>query len=412
MSNPFSIPEYTHDRRIAVRVRQKAVPAVKRGHPWLFADSVERCSAEGAPGDTAVLFDPDGKLLGAGLYDPCSAVRVRILAHGPGLPPVGPELFRRLVHEAAQRREGKIPSGTTAWRVLNGESDGFSGLVADRYENVLVMKLYSAAYPSRAGEIAAALAEEYGDLDTVVIRLSRELAGLPEDIRCGLTDGMSFPAGFEGKKIFRENGLRFEADLKTGQKTGFFLDQRDNRARVETLARGRDVLNVFCFSGGFSLYAARGGAKSVTGIDFDRHAIEACERNFELNAAIPAVRACRHTGIRGDAFEEMARLAARKQTFDMVIVDPPSFAKSKADLPAALHSYSALAHAAVKLLRKGSILVFASCSSRATADDVFRTAEEAGGARLEVFDRTYHAPDHPALFAESAYLKCLWAKWK
>ena len=409
MELPF--PDHSF-ARIAVRVRRKAVAAVRQGHPWLFADSVERCSRDGAPGDTAVLFDPDGKLLGAGLFDPLSPVRVRILAHGAGEPPVGPELFRKLVREAAERRAGKIPPGTTAWRVIHGESDGFPGLAADRYENVLVMKLYSSAWPPRIGELAQELMRADPGLDTLVVRLSRELAGLPEEVRCGLTDGMCIPPAFGGKKIFRENGIFFEADLKTGQKTGFFLDQRDNRARVEQLARGRDVLNVFCFSGGFSLYAARGGARSVTGIDFDRHAVEACERNFELNAENAAIRACRHAEIRGDAFEEMARLAARKQTFDMVIVDPPSFAKSKADLPAALRSYSALARAAVKLLRRNAVLVFASCSSRASAEDVFQAVEEAGGSHLEIFDKTYHAPDHPSFFAESGYLKCLWAKWK
>ncbi len=398
--------------RLAIRVKQKAVPYIRSGHPWLFADSVERCSKEGKPGDVAVLFDPDKKLIGAGLYDPLSPVRVRILAHDAKQPPVGPELFRHLVQKAKELRDGKIPHRTNAWRLIHGESDGFSGLVADRYDHVLVIKLYSAAYLSRAGEVAQAIQSVYPELDTVVIRLSRELQQMSGEIRCGLADGMAFP-DFDGKVIFQENGIRFEADVKTGQKTGFFLDQRDNRSRVEALSHGKDVLNVFCFSGGFSLYAARGGAKSVTSVDYDKHAIEACHRNFGLNKELYSnVKACRHTGLRGDAFQEMAKLAAAKKTFDIVIVDPPSFAKSAADVPAALRSYSNLAKAALKLLRKNGTLVFASCSSRATPDDVFRCAENAGEGKLEVFDKTFHAPDHPALFAESGYLKCLWAKWK
>lgn len=408
------IDHFQEPKRIAVRVRRKAVPSVRKGHPWLFEDSAERCTAGGSPGDTAVLFDPDGKLLGAGLYDPGSRVLVKILPQGSGLPPVGPDLFRILAEKAAERRAGKIPSGTTAWRLINGESDGFPGLAADRYENAAVIKLYSAVWPVRIDQVADAIRAASPDIDTFVIRLSRELQGMSPEIRCGLSDGDIFScgadSGFDGKKIFRENGILFQADLKSGQKTGFFLDQRDNRARAEKLAQGLDVLNVFCFSGGFSLYAARGGARSVTSVDADRHALEECAANFKRNAGIPNIAKCRHTEIRGDAFAVMSKLAEEGKKFGFVIVDPPSFAQSAGSIPDALKSYARLTKCAMRLLVPGGILAAASCSSRVSPDDFFHAVENAAGGAIRVFDRTFHGADHPALFPESGYLKCLWAK--
>ena len=407
----MNILEQTRElKRIAVRIRRKAVPSVRKGHPWLFEDSAERCTAGGSPGDTAVLFDPDGKLLGAGLYDPGSRVLVKILPQGSDLPPVGPELFRILAEKARARRDGFIPSGTTAWRLINGESDGFPGLAADRYENVVVIKLYSAAWPVRINQITDAIQTVSPEIDTFVIRMSRELQAMSPEIRCGLSDGDIFPGGFEGKKIFRENGIRFQADLKSGQKTGFFLDQRNNRAKAEKLARGLDVLNVFCFSGGFSLYAARGGAKSVTSVDADRHALEECAANFRLNESIPEIARCRHTEIRGDAFAVMTKLAEEGKKFGFVIVDPPSFAQSAGSVPDALKSYGRLAKCAMRLLAPGGILAAASCSSRVSPDDFFHAVETAAGGAIRIFDRTFHGPDHPALFPESGYLKCLWGR--
>ena len=193
-----------------------------------------------------------------------------------------------------------------------------------------------------------------------------------------------------------------------GQKTGFFLDQRDNRARVGTMSAGRDVLNVFSFSGGFSLYAARGGAASVCSLDADKHAIAACGRHFELNAAHPNVRRCVHEGIVGDAFEVMHDLAKSKRRFGLVIVDPPSFAKSAAERDRALHSYARLAALADSLLKPGGTLVFASCSSRVSADDLFPVV--LAHTHVRELARTGHAADHPARFPESHYLKCLYAE--
>lgn len=389
---------------------------MRKGHPWVFEDSIERLSRPGASGDVAVLFDSSGKqLLGAGLYDPSSSVRVRVLAFGSGKPPVGELLFTRLVQNALERRLPHIPPDTDGWRVIHGESDSFSGLVADRYAETLVLKIYSSAWLPWIPCVVKSIESGISGLRRCVLRYSREVRNL-------LPEGFPFPEGsvissepgdsFNGIQHFRENGILFEADVIRGQKTGFFLDQRDNRTRVRNLSRGKRVLNVFSYSGGFSLYAAAGGASSVVSVDSDRHAAEWVNVNFGLNRNIPGVASCRHEEIAADAFEAMKELARSGRRFDIVIVDPPSFAKAESEIPAALNTYSRLARLAAGLLIPDGILVFASCSSRVTADRLFETV---GGSvrrenrRLDEIMRTGHAVDHPSDFKESAYLKCLYA---
>ncbi len=406
------LPRRTDPKRLAVCVRAKAIPMLKRGHPWLFEDSASKITAGGKPGDVAVMYDPDGKILGAGLYDPDSVLRVRILQTSKTLPPVGDDLFRLLVQNAAALRFGQIPPRTTAWRLINGESDGFPGMVADRYANTLVLKFYSSAFVPWAGNIANVFFDADSSLANGVIRLSRSIENEPF-VRSFLPEGSSTVfsrsgAPFDVPVRFQENGLTFEADVIRGQKTGFFLDQRDNRAEAGKLAADCRVLNVFSFSGGFSLYAARGGAKSVCSIDADPHAMEACERHFKLNSQTPSVAACSHEAIIGDAFEAMSDLAKKKRKFDLVIVDPPSFAKSAAERSGALHSYARLARLADSLLKTRGTLMFASCSSRVNSDDFFQCV--LANCHVREWRRTAHAVDHPAKFAESSYLKCLYAE--
>ncbi|MBO5959672.1 MAG: 23S rRNA (cytosine(2499)-C(5))-methyltransferase, partial [Lentisphaeria bacterium] len=236
---PYRFPQLEHRSeapRIAVYVRRKAIPAVTSGHPWLFDDSIERIAANGKTGDIAVLFDTNRNFLAAGLYDPASPVRVKIFSHSRKLPPVGPDLFRHLAQQAAALRAGKLSPDTDAWRVIHGDSDSFPGLVVDKYANALVCKIYSAALLPWTGSLAEAIAETVPGIDSLVIRLSRELQRLPESDRFGISDGMTISPdpGWNAMMQFRENGITFEADLKRGQKTGFFLDQRDNRKQVST----------------------------------------------------------------------------------------------------------------------------------------------------------------------------------
>jgi 23S rRNA (cytosine1962-C5)-methyltransferase len=211
----------------------------------------------------------------------------------------------------------------------------------------------------------------------------------------------------EGPVLFTESGLRFEADVRAGQKTGHFLDQRGNRSIVGSMSDGRDVLDVFASTGGFSVHAAAGGARRVHSVDISAPTLAAAERNIGLNSELPAVAACGHSIEVGDAFEVMARLASAGESFDIVIVDPPSFASRQDRVDAALRAYSKLTHLACRLVRPGGVLVQASCSSRVTADRFYGTVASAalvGGYELREIARTGHEPDHPVGFPEGEYL--------
>ena len=208
--------------------------------------------------------------------------------------------------------------------------------------------------------------------------------------------------------IFLENGLRFEADAVRGQKTGFFLDQRENRREVETLARGRRMLNAFSFSGGFSAYAARGGAKSVTDLDISGHALESAVRNFLLNQHFSSVAACHHEMVQADAF---AWLEKTSDKFGLIVLDPPSLAKRAAEREGAIRAYERLNSLGIKRLSGDGILVAGSCSAHVPAAEFFDTVRHAAaksGRRYSELKTTQHPPDHPAGFNEAAYLKVIY----
>ena len=213
----------------------------------------------------------------------------------------------------------------------------------------------------------------------------------------------------DGPVHFTENGLRFTADVIHGQKTGFFLDQRENRARAERLARGKTVLNLFAYSGGFSLYAARGGARSVASLDGSQPALAAAAQHFKLN---PRLAHTPHELLRGDAFDILKKLRRDGRLFDMVIIDPPAFAKQQSETERALAAYRRLVRLGLGVLPPGGTLVMASCSSRVAADDFFQLVHETAREErrpLREIERTTHPIDHPVRFPEGAYLKCLFA---
>ena len=398
------------DRRLALRVTAAAQRALRSGHPWLFDQAITSQSGEGRPGDLAVIFDDRKRFLAVGLYDPTSPLRVRVLQHVDPVP-IDSAWFRTRLAAAAALRASLPASGTTGYRLVHGENDGLPGLVIDRYESVLVVKLYTLAWIPRLADILAVL-EELVPAQSIVLRLTRAVAARPEFLY-DLADG-SVLAGAppDGPVLFSENGLRFEADVLRGQKTGFFLDQRDNRARAGALAAGRRTLNVFAYTGGFSLYAARGGAPEVLSADMSRPALAAAERNFALNRHLPAVAAARHNVLAGDAFAALDDLRQQGRRFDLVIVDPPAFAKRESEASGALHAYRRLTSLALGVAAPGAVMVLASCSSRVPAPaffDAVQTTAAQAGRPLNVPERTGHTVDHPVRFAEGAYLKCVFA---
>ncbi len=412
MSDIYSSIPRIAEKRIAIRVTPEAARAIKQGHPWLFESAITQQSFVGNPGDLAVIFDKKRRFLAIGLFDPHSPIRVRILGAGKPVS-IGREWFQDKIISACDLRKPLLsqpaPHQTTGCRLIHGENDGLPGLVLDRYQDTLVLKLYTTAWLPHLREIIPALPAA----DRIILRFSRLLANKPQDL-LGLSEGMILSGPpLEGPVLFLENGLRFEADLIRGQKTGFFFDQRDNRSKVEHLAAGKEVLNMFAYTGGFSVYAARGGARRVVSVDSSAAVISAAKRNWVHNQHLPRVGDCIHTALADDAFEVLARLAAQGQSFEMVILDPPAFAQKRKHVDRALAAYRRLTILGLAVLEKGGILVQASCSKVVKEEEFFKqihhSAAEAKRPLAEV-SRTGHALDHPISYPEGAYLKCLFAK--
>jgi 23S rRNA (cytosine1962-C5)-methyltransferase len=397
-------------KRIALRVSAPAERALRHGHPWIFDQAITEQSHKGAPGDLAVIFDNKRHFVAIGLYDPTSFIRVRILQYRqPAI--IDADWFQAKLIAANQIRNPLTDQSTNGYRLVHGENDGLPGLIIDRYAENLVLKIYSPIWIPHLKEFCSALAQT-NPCERLILRLSRSLTKQDEFLY-GLTDGMTLAGQpTEDLILFQENGLTFECDPIRGQKTGFFLDQRENRSRVEKLSEGKSVLNVFAYTGGFSVYAARGGAKQVVSVDISAPALQSAIHNFSHNLHIPEVKSALHETIAEDAFEVLARMESQKRLFDLVIIDPPMFAQNQSQVAAGLSAYRKLTRLGLGVLRPGGILVQASCSSRIDAGAFFDTIHQSAresSRRLTEIERTGHALDHPIGFDEGAYLKCLFA---
>ncbi len=405
MKSPSQPSVAKNPPRLRLRITAAAENFIRSGHPWIFADSVREQNRDGASGELAVIYDRRDKFLAAGLFDPDSPIRVRVLHAGKPLA-LDAAWWMAQLDAAVRRRDGLFDARTTGYRLINGESEGWPGLVLDRYGDTLVLKLYTAAWLTRLDDIIALIRERLQP-ERIVLRLSRNIQRAAEHFDRGRQDGkILFGPAVTEAVVFLENGIRFEADVLRGQKTGFFLDQRENRREVGELARGREVLNAFSFSGGFSLYAARGGAKSVTDLDLSPHALAAAERNFQLNSIDPAVVGCRHECVQADAFEWLAGGDARK--FGLVVLDPPSLAKREAERDGAIRAYARLVGHGIQKLARDGLMLAGSCSAHVSAEEFFGAVRQAAGnsgRRFIELKTTRHAPDHPATFKEAEYLK-------
>jgi 23S rRNA (cytosine1962-C5)-methyltransferase len=406
-----------------------AESTLRSGHPWLFADSIREQSRSGLPGDLAVVYDRRDRFLALGLFDPDSPIRMRVLQAGKP-EKLDAAWWARRLQRALALRASLFNEQTNGYRLVNGESDGWPGFVLDRYNDTLVLKLYTSAWLPHL-ERTVSLIRDLLQPKRIVLRVSRNIQRTAEvqlanerkvpdknrDAGGGVTGEahgrLLAGPGLRGPVLFLETGLRFEADVLRGQKTGFFLDQRENRRRVEALAGGRSVLNAFSFSGGFSLYAARGGARSVTDLDISAHALESSCRNFALNAGDPKVATCMQERIQGEAFAWLSGNAVRK--FDLVILDPPSLARREAERAGALRAYSRLAGLAITHLRRDGVLVACSCSAHVSAGEFFETARRIAarsGRRYQEIGTTGHAADHPTTFKEAEYLKAIYLNFE
>jgi len=397
-------------RRLAVRVTRDAERQLRAGHPWVFDGSITSVSHDGAPGDLAVVFDHQRDFLAIGLWDPTSPIRLRVL-HAGSPTPIGPEFWSDALMRSLDRREElRRSTHTNAYRLVHGENDGLPGLVVDQYDQALVMKLYTSAWLPHLAEVAEILCALI-DATVVIVRLSRAVG---RSDWCGLADGDVVLGEIAKCPVeFREYGRRFGADLRRGPKTGHFLDQRDNRQRVAALAAGADLLDVFSSTGGFSVHSAAAGAASVHLVDQSEPALAEARANLERNRDHPAVTACRVSTQAGDAFTGLAELAAAGRRFDVVVLDPPSFANRAADVAAARRAYSRLTALVGPLVAPGGWLFQASCSSRITEEalrDSMAAGARSAGVAVHIQESFGHPLDHPVGFAQGGYLKALLAR--
>jgi len=403
--------ENQESKPVKVHVTVAAQKRLRAGHPWLFSDSIVEQNRPGKAGELTAVYDRNDRFLGLGLFDPLSPIRVRLLQTGRGQT-LNEEWWKGRLNEALSRREGLFDTQTTGYRCIHGENDGWPGLVLDRYDTTLVLKIYTVSWLPRLTELTTLIVQRLRP-ERLILRLSRNISSTATD-QFERKDGeLLHGIAPEEPVIFLESGLRFEVDVLRGQKTGFFLDQRENRRHLQGLAQGCDLLNAFSFSGGFSVYAARGGARSVTDLDISQHALRSARRNFQLNHADSFSRSCHQNTIQADAFEWLKD--NHERSFDMIVLDPPSLAKRQSERNGALRAYYKLVVNAFKQIRLPGILVVSSCSAHIPADAFFKVVRQAASDSRQSFtvlQTAGHPPDHPATFKEAEYLKAIYLSLK
>jgi 23S rRNA (cytosine1962-C5)-methyltransferase len=371
------------------------------GHPWIFSNEVAMDAAAKAlaPGSLVTLRRADGSPLGVAMFNPHTLLAARLLDRDTARP-MGRRFFARRIGRALKLRERLFDE--PFYRLVHAEADGLPGLVVDRFGSVLVTQSNAAGMARLEPVVLDALGELLRP-EAIVLRNDSPARGLE-----GLSSETRVARGsLDGPVPIDENGAVFRGDLLAGQKTGWFFDQRDNRRFIAALARGARVLDLYCYTGGFAVQAARAGAAAVLGIDRSEPALALAIEAAELNGA---GRKCSFR--RGEAFADAGGLAANGERFDIVIADPPAFAKSRKDAPAALRGYRKLARLAASVTAGGGILFIASCSfhvgAAEFAEAVRRGLADAGraGRILRVAGADADHPIHPAL-PETAYLKTL-----
>jgi len=374
-----------------------------RRHPWLFSGAVHHVDGTPASGETVNLLSFKDDFLARAAYSPTSQIRARVWTFDQE--PVDSDFFRKRIQTAlAERSIMRLQHSTNAYRLIHAESDGLPGLIVDRYADVLVLQSLTAGSEFWKETIADLLLAETG-LDTIYERSDadvRELEGL--ETKVGLLRGSISHTSL----TIIENDLKFNVNLESGHKTGFYLDQRGNRLRVRELADGRDVLDCFCYTGGFTVNALVGGARSVLAVDASAEALSLGRENVRLNSGqADSVEWCE-----GDVFQMLRKLRDEARSFDMIILDPPKFAPTLAQAKKASRGYKDINLLAFKLLRPGGILVTFSCSGGIDASlfqKIVASAALDAGVDAQILEHLSQGPDHPVAlnFPEGAYLKGL-----
>lgn len=386
----------TQTEALTVHLKPREEDRLQGGHGWVFSNEIEKVEGDAQPGALAVAVGSRGAPLGVGFYNPNSLIAWRLLSRR--VEPVDLAFFKNRVRQAVKLRERHYP-GERSYRLCFGESDGLPGLVADRYEDVLVLQVLSAGIERRLDLVAQALTEELSPRGIYLKNdhPARGLEGLPLESR--VLQGDVPP-----RVTLSEAGLQLIAPLTEGQKTGFYFDQRDNRARVAPYFKGREVLDLYCYTGAFALQAARCGAAKVLGLDSSGPAVALARENAALNRLSVDFD-------EGDAEEVLQAFAGKAQPIspDFILLDPPSFVPSKKHLMKALRAYVRLNLQAMRVLPRGGLLATSTCSHHVDRQNFLNMLREAGarsGKSWRLLELGRQAKDHPVLLAmpETEYL--------
>ncbi|HVZ75346.1 MAG TPA: class I SAM-dependent rRNA methyltransferase [Polyangia bacterium] len=386
------------DSKARVFLRKGRARPLWFGHPWVYANGVDRVEGEASPGDAVTLCDHDGRIIGRGFYNPRSQIPVRLCTRTDE--PLDAKFIRgRVARARGLRTRLGLPSArTTIYRLINSEGDDLPGVVVDVYGDAAVVQLTTLGMAERRAAIFDALEAELGckTIFEVSSAAYAELEGFTAASRVARGESRATVKGLE-------EGIELEVEPLSGQKTGMFIDQRETRARVGALAKDARVLDCYAYAGGFGLQAARGGAKSVTAVDSSARAVARVEAHAAANGVtIEAVEA--------DVFRYLE--TATPRAFDLVVIDPPKFARARKDLEAARKGYERLNALAMQACAPGAVLVTCSCSQNVDAD-TFERIVAAGakhaGREIQIFERRGAASDHPLppAFTEGQYLKVL-----
>ena len=383
--------------------------AVLHQHPWIFANTVARYEGKVGLGTTVSVFNDAKKLIGRAAYSPHSQIRARMWTWDPD-EPIDHAFFKRKIAGAIEHRQRWVKD-TNAIRLIFGEADGLPGLVVDQYDKLLVCQFLSAGADHWKEVIVQILAQQTG-CESIYERSDaavRQREGLE------LHTGLLFGKPLEPEVLVQENGIAYLVDPINGHKTGFYIDQRDNRRLVMELAENRSVLNMFCYTGGFSLAALKGGARHVTSVDSSGDALAIAKKQTRLNEFDEN----RATWLDQDAFETLKNLRVAENYYDLIVLDPPKFAPSAAHLPKAIRAYKEINRTAMQMVEKSGLILTFSCSGAMDMETfektIFMASKEAsshqksGDLKFRVLKRLTSGLDHPKLtcFPEGDYLKGL-----